>query len=67
MSCNNCADSGWVCENHADRPWDGVSDDLRACLCGGAGMPCPVCNLSDPPSPPTGSVHIWDVKYGWRH
>lgn len=42
--CRNCAGGGWVCENHADRPWDGTSSDEMACGCG-AGMPCGVCNL----------------------
>lgn len=41
--CDSCADSGHVCENHPDRPWAGVSDDINACDCGGAGMPCPDC------------------------
>jgi hypothetical protein len=39
--CDNCR---WVCENHPDRPWLGD----RACDCGGAGAPCPVCNRTDP-------------------
>jgi hypothetical protein len=37
--CVNCDDCFWVCENHADQPW-GEGDEC----CGGAGMPCPVCN-----------------------
>lgn len=24
MTCNLCEDTGWVCENHADTPWDGL-------------------------------------------
>ncbi|TWB66650.1 hypothetical protein [Bradyrhizobium sacchari] len=35
--CTICDDTGWVCENHPDRPWDGP----RGCTCGGAGVPCP--------------------------
>jgi hypothetical protein len=31
------------CENHTDRPW--LSE--RACGCGGAGAPCPICNAAD--------------------
>jgi hypothetical protein len=49
-----CEDCGWVCENHPDTPWEG----LRACTCGGAGMPCPRCNRGDldhPPRPPAGT------------
>ena len=37
----------WVCEDHPDKPWDGASDMEDACHCGGAGMPCPICNPSD--------------------
>ena len=40
--CPTCDDKGWVCENHADRPWDGVSNRHDACGCG-AGMPCKEC------------------------
>jgi hypothetical protein len=29
-------------------PWDGE----HACGCGGAGMPCPSCNISNPNNPP---------------
>lgn len=45
LICPNCLNTGHVCENHSDRPWDGVDldDDPRACHCGGAGMPCPTC------------------------
>jgi hypothetical protein len=39
--CPACGDTGWVCEDHADRPWN---DHPNACRCGGAGMPCLVCN-----------------------
>jgi hypothetical protein len=61
MKCTVCEDTGWVCENHADVPWDGT--------CGAAGMPCPKCNPSDlehPPRPPAGSRIEFD-KEGWRH
>jgi hypothetical protein len=43
MKCILCADTGWVCENHPRRPWEGP----HGCDCGGAGMPCPVCNMAD--------------------
>jgi hypothetical protein len=33
---------------HDDRPWSGD----KACGCGGAGMPCPSCNVSNPDNPP---------------
>ena len=38
-----CRNTYWVCETHDDRPWDG-----ETCGCGGAGMPCPSCNVSTP-------------------
>ena len=44
--CDNCDSTGWVCESHPRRPWEGP----RACDCGGAGVPCPVCNFSRDPS-----------------
>jgi hypothetical protein len=40
--CRNCDGEEWVCENHLDHPWDGVSSRDDACGCG-AGAPCPVC------------------------
>jgi hypothetical protein len=43
MQCALREDTGWVCENHPDTPWDGD----HACSCGGAGAPCPRCNPSD--------------------
>ena len=48
MNCSVCDDCGWVCENHPERPWQGA----HACPRGGAGMPCPRCNLSDADIPP---------------
>jgi hypothetical protein len=45
---SRCDSTGWVCENHSDRPWDGA----KACGCGGAGMPRPSCNVSAPDNPP---------------
>jgi len=44
-SCDTCDGTGWVCEDHRDRPWTG----LFACGCGGAGAPCTVCNELEPP------------------
>lgn len=38
--CKNCDSSGWVCEDHADVPWNYGDPEC----CGGAGAPCPVCN-----------------------
>jgi hypothetical protein len=41
--CSQCADTGWICEDHPDRAW-------KHCNCGGAGMPCPSCNKSPGPN-----------------
>ena len=40
--CKNCDSTGWVCEDHKNRPFEGMSDN--GCECGGAGMPCNECN-----------------------
>lgn len=40
--CRTCHDTGTVCEEHPDRPWQGLDVCAPAC-CGGAGMPCPAC------------------------
>jgi hypothetical protein len=48
MTCGLCEDTGWVCENHPEEPWDGD----HACGCGAAGMPCVRCNPSDLDNPP---------------
>lgn len=42
--CRVCGGCHWVCENHADRPWGGLSAHPEACECG-AGMPCGACHL----------------------
>ena len=42
--CVRWDDIGWVCEDHPDKPWDGASDREDACHCGGAGLPCSMCN-----------------------
>jgi hypothetical protein len=65
MTCGLCEDTGWVCENHPGKPWDGD----HACGCGAAGMPCVHCNPSDldnPPRPPAGTRVEFDEE-GWRH
>lgn len=40
--CPICANTGWVCENHPDRPWGTRKLRSDACECG-AGKPC-ICN-----------------------
>jgi hypothetical protein len=62
MRCAHCDNKRWVCENHPDRPWEGVN----ACTCGGAGMPCLACNSEQARRPPTGMKTDVDKK-GWRH
>ena len=42
MACDLCADTGWVCEDHADRPLKDDSNRADACSFG-AGRPCPRC------------------------
>jgi hypothetical protein len=65
MKCSLCEDSGWVCESHPDRPWEGK----HACTCSGAGAPCPRCNVpeeNEAPRLPDGFRTEFD-KMGWRH
>ena len=50
--CPTCNGTGWVCENHPDRPWR-ASDDFSLVACGcGNGKPCH-CNAGGllPPRP----------------
>lgn len=53
MSCALCSDTGWVCEDHGDRPVKADSARPDACDCPAA-MPCPDCNIEEPPRPPRG-------------
>ena len=64
VKCANCDDTRWVCEAHPERPW---GDSLRICTCGGAGMPCPVCNTKEPPELPAGFHVAIDSDKGPRH
>lgn len=62
--CPNCRGELWVCENHHDVPWN---EGDPPC-CGGAGAPCPACNMptdGSMPKPMTGSTTIWDIHRGW--
>lgn len=67
--CDLCDNTGWVCENHPDRPWREFSERADACDCG-AGEPCAVCNRTDADTPPdmsrTGMKTAFD-KDGSRH
>ena len=55
MMCTMCDGTGWVCENHPDRPWRGTSERADACD-RGAGMPCELCN-------PSGGIDEPPAKY----
>lgn len=39
-NCPVCAGKGWVCEEHADKPWqhDGCGDAGEPCVCNGGGL-----------------------------
>jgi hypothetical protein len=61
--CSVCEDSGWVCEGHPDRPWEGG----HACGCGGAGAPCPACNATDRHEAPRLPDGFWiEENKGWH-
>jgi hypothetical protein len=55
MTCVQCHDERWVCENHPDTPWGIFAED---CFCAAPGAPCPSCNDSDSPAMPPGSVPL---------
>ena len=40
--CGTCLGTGWVCEEHPDRPWSGIVGDGEGCepACVGPGIPC---------------------------
>ena len=46
-ACRGSAEPGWLCEDHAGKPWQHAG-------CRGAGAPC-ICN-------PTGAV-LWSMVY----
>src|SRR5258708_35371476 len=53
MKCSRCEETGWVCEAHPDKPWEGEH------ACG------PRCNPSDEnvaPRPPKGFRTEFDKK-----
>jgi hypothetical protein len=52
-ACPFCGGGLWVCENHPHIAWH----DGDGC-CGGAGMPCRICNAGDLPAFPPGSVAV---------
>jgi hypothetical protein len=64
-----CDNTGWVCENHPDRPFKMFSKRFDACDCG-AGAPCERCNPYDTDHPPDMSrtgMRVTLDKKGPRH
>lgn len=52
VNCKKCNDSGWVCEEHIDKPFEHRHKIgwffVNIQGCGGAGIPC-TCNTYNPP------------------
>ena len=68
MACDLCDDTGWVCEDHGDRPLKADSNRADACSFG-AGRPCPRCNRDSRhvnlvPRLPTGMRVTINRKHG---
>jgi hypothetical protein len=55
VKCRFCQVSGWVCERHLERPWDGDG----ACGCRAPGAPCPACNAANYGDAPADAVWIY--------
>ena len=67
LRCENCDDTGLVCENHPDRPFTLGSKRADACECG-PGMPCEVCNEpGEMPDPSRAYARIAIDESGPRH
>jgi len=67
MTCSVCYGCRWVCENHLDKPWGDLGENLpNECACG-AGSPCPNCNRGSPPEWAPGTVETWHRDKGWIH
>ena len=64
--CPYCDDSRSVCEAHPTLPMEDRTNP-RACKCGGAGMPCGLCDTVDEPELPPGFRVTIDTKHGRRH
>jgi hypothetical protein len=59
--CASCRDTGWVCERHPDRPWEGDGAP-GCCSCGAPGMKCQAC---DPDK--VDDVALGDMFPEWPH
>jgi hypothetical protein len=64
MKCAFCTDTGWIYGNHRC----GFGEGPDAC-CGGAGIPCPTCNIPEKDSTPRmpDSLKTEVDTDGWRH
>jgi hypothetical protein len=59
IRCVHCLDSGFVCEDHASAPWEGLHGTVEGHKeHGGIGMPCPACC---PPPPADGTREITEA------
>jgi hypothetical protein len=71
MPCPACADTGWVCEAHPDRPSVCTPNAPGACQCREPGMPCELCNpaggIDEPPAKLPFERVITDRDSGSRH
>lgn len=65
--CVRCADTGWVCEEHTDLPWESSDDIPNRCPCAAPGVPCPDCNTDNPPRDVPGTTVIFDKNGDHRH
>jgi hypothetical protein len=64
MTCTTCQGARWVCEAHADRPWN---DHPNACRYGEPGMPCLLCNApqeGERPALPTDFTPHFEIDKG---
>lgn len=43
IRCLHCLDTGHVCENHPQFPWEGLTGPVEGHDCRAAGMPCGYC------------------------
>lgn len=51
MRCPTCHGLRWTCEDHPELPQNHDG-------CGGAGVPCPRCNVEEPPRLPGGWTSV---------
>jgi hypothetical protein len=59
MPCPTCADTGWTCEAHPDRPW---GDNPFACKCGALAMPCELCNSAGAIDKPSANLPTAEAR-----